>query len=94
MIRDPRSSLTETKSSRKDSNFPAEMPLIKSLGAANLQSPVKPRKFVALYHRNSKIRMRSDERDYCRTSLITAPDMLICQLENCLGECKMKPKGY
>ena len=33
--------------------------------------------------------MRSDERDYCRTSLITAPDVLIC-----LGECKMKPKGY
>ena len=94
LIRDPRSSLTETKSSRKESNFPAEMPLIKSVGAANLQSPVKPRKFVALYHRNTKIRMGSDERDYCRTSLITAPDVLICQLENCLGECKMKPKGY
>ena len=30
----------------------------------------------------------------CRTSLITVPDVLICQLENCLGECKMKPKGY
>ena len=30
----------------------------------------------------------------CRTSLITVPDVLICQLKNCLGECKMKPKGY
>ena len=39
----PRSSLTETKSSRKKSSFPAEMPLIKSVGAANGQSPVIPR---------------------------------------------------
>ena len=90
MIRDPRSSLTETKSSRKESSFPPEMPLIKSVGAANLQSPVIPRKFVALYHRNTKIRMRSDERDYCSISLITAPDVLICQVENCLCEFKMK----
>ena len=80
----PRSSLTETKSSRKESSFPAEMLLIKSVGVANRQSPPIPRTFVALYHRNTKIRM----------SLITAPDVLICQLENCLGECKMKPKGY
>ena len=60
---DPRSSLTETKSSRKKSSFPAEMPLIKSVGAANGQLPVIPREFVALYHRNTKIRMRSNERE-------------------------------
>ena len=40
---DPRSSLTETKSSRKKSSFPTEVPLIKSVGAANGQSPVIPR---------------------------------------------------
>ena len=39
MITDPRSSLTETKSSRKESSFSAEMPLIKLAEAANLQSP-------------------------------------------------------
>ena len=86
----PRSSLTETKSSRKESSFPAEMPLIKSVGFANRQSPPIPRKFVAVYHRNTKITVCSDERDYCRISLITAPDLLICQLENCLCECQMK----
>ena len=53
MITIPRLSLTETKSSRKESSFPAKMPLIKSV----------PRKFVALYHKNTKIRLRSDERD-------------------------------
>ena len=63
LLVDPRSSLTETKSSRKESSFPAEMPLIKSVGAANWQSPVIPREFVALYHRNTKIRMRSNERE-------------------------------
>ena len=63
MITDPRSSLAETKSSRKESIFPAEMTLIKSVGTANRQSPPTPRKFVALYHRNTKIRMRSDKRD-------------------------------
>ena len=61
MITDPRSSLTEELTSRKESSFPGEMPLIKSVGAANRQSPPIPRKFVALYHRNTKIRMRSDE---------------------------------
>ena len=60
---DPGSSLSETKSSRKESSFLAEMPLIKSEGAANRQSPLILRKFVVLYHRNTKIRMRSDERD-------------------------------
>ena len=39
------------KSSQKESSFLAEMPLI-------------PWKFVALYHRDTKIRMHSDERDY------------------------------
>ena len=60
---DPRLSLTETKSSRKKSSFPAEMPLIKPVGGANGQSPVIPREFVALYNRNTKIRMRSNERE-------------------------------
>ena len=41
MIMDPRSSLKETKSSRKESSFLAELPLIKSVGAANRQSPAK-----------------------------------------------------
>ena len=39
MIADPRWSLTETKSSRKESSFRAKMPLITLIGAANLQSP-------------------------------------------------------
>ena len=39
------------------------MTLIKSVGTANRQSPPIPRKFVALYHKNTKIRMRSDKRD-------------------------------
>ena len=59
MITDPRSSA----SSQKGSSFPAEMPPIKSVGAANQQSLPIPRKFVALYQRNTKIGMRSDERD-------------------------------
>ena len=50
------------KSSRMESIFVAEMPLIKSVGAAN-DTPVAviPRKFVALYHINT---------DYCYTSFI------------------------
>ena len=36
--------------SRKESSFPAAMSLIKSVGAANRQSPATPRKFVAMYH--------------------------------------------
>ena len=63
MITDPRSSLTESKSSRKESSYSVEVPLIKSGGAANRQSPTIPRKFVALYQRTTKLRMRSDERD-------------------------------
>ena len=35
MITDPHSSLTGMKSSQKESSSPAEMPLIKSVGAAN-----------------------------------------------------------
>ena len=61
---DPRSSLTEQNSSLEESSFLAKMPLLKSLGAAYWQSPVIPRKFVALYHRNNNIRMRFDEHDY------------------------------
>ena len=63
MIADPLSSLTETKSSRKESSFPAEMPLIKSVAEAYRQSPAMLRKFVALCHRNTKIEIRSDERN-------------------------------
>ena len=74
MITDPRSSLTEELTSRKESSFPGEMPLIKSVGAANRQSPPIPRKFVALYHRNTKIRMRSDELENQR-KLLGAHDM-------------------
>ena len=40
------------------------MTLIKSVVAADRQSPAIPRKFVPLYHRNTKIRMLFDERDY------------------------------
>ena len=63
MITNPRSSLTESKSSRKESSYSVEMPLIKSVEAANRQSPTIPRKFVALYHRTTKLRMRSVRRD-------------------------------
>ena len=52
-----------TYSSRKVSSFPAKMPPIKSVGAASRQSPLVPRELEALYHRNTKIRMRSDERE-------------------------------
>ena len=38
--------IKETKSSRKESSFPAEVPLIKLLGVANLQSPVIAGKFL------------------------------------------------
>ena len=55
-LRYPRSSLTETKSSRKESSFPAEMPLIKSVGLTNRQLlPVTPRKWVALYQRTPRL---------------------------------------
>ena len=63
MITDPPSSLTEAKTSRKESSFSGEMPLIKSVGATNRQSPPMPKKPMALYHRNTNIRMRSDERE-------------------------------
>ena len=65
MVTDPRSSLKETKLSRKESSRPAEMPLTKSVGAVNRKSQVAPntRKYVALYHRNTKIRMHCDQCD-------------------------------
>ena len=50
--------ITETKSSRKEPSFAAEVPLIKLIGAAYLQSPV-----IALVPQEHQIRMRSDERD-------------------------------
>ena len=55
---DPRSSLTETKSSRKESSFPAEMSLIKLLGTATLQL-----ENFCLVPQEHLIRMRSDECD-------------------------------
>ena len=56
MITDPRSSLTETaKSGRKESSFLAEMPPIKFIRAANLQSPVLVRKFQPECHRNTRL---------------------------------------
>ena len=42
---------------------PAEMPLIKFIGTANLQSLVITRKISALVPQEHQIRMRSDERD-------------------------------
>ena len=54
---------TTTKSSRKESSFLAAVPLIKLIGAANLQSPVIARKFLPWCHRTDQIRMRSDERE-------------------------------
>ena len=63
MITNPRSSLTESKSSRKESSYSVEMLLIKSVGAANRQSPTIPRKFVALYHRNTKLWILPVKRD-------------------------------
>ena len=59
MITDPRSSFMETKSSRKESSCLAEMPLTKLVGVANQQLPAIPRQFVALHHRNTKIRVCS-----------------------------------
>ena len=44
-----------------------EMPPIKSVEATNRQSPTIPRKFVALYHRTTKLRMRSDDRNKVTT---------------------------
>ena len=56
------SSLMETKSSRKESSFSTETPLIKLLGVANLQSLKKHcrSKIAALVPQEHQIRMRSD----------------------------------
>ena len=45
----------EDKIESKGVQVPAELPLIKSVGAANRQSPAKPRNFVALYHRRPRL---------------------------------------
>ena len=50
--------LMETKLRQKKSSFPAEMPLMKLMGAVNLQSPVIARKFP----QEHQIRMRFDKR--------------------------------
>ena len=47
--------VTETKSSRNESSFPAEVPPIKFIGAANFQSPVIARKFLPQWHRNTRL---------------------------------------
>ena len=58
------------KSSRKESIFPAEMPLKKSVGVAN-DTPIAviPWKFVGLCHRNT---------DYCDTSFIVDYSLASC----------------
>ena len=67
---DPCSSPVGMKSSQKESIFPAEMPLIKSVGAAN-DTPIAviPWKFVALYYTNT---------DYCCTSFIVDYSLASC----------------
>ena len=55
--------ITGTKSSRKESSFPAEVPLIKVIEAANLQSPVIARKISAFASQEHHIRKLSDERE-------------------------------
>ena len=55
IITDPRSSLTKTKSSQRESSFLGEMPLIKSVGLANRQFPATPRKSVALFQRTPRL---------------------------------------
>ena len=47
----------------KGVQFPGQDAPDKISGAANRQSGTIPRKFMALNHRNTKIGMRSDERD-------------------------------
>ena len=42
--------------SRKESSFPAEVPLIKFIRAANLHSPVTGRKFLPYCHRDNRLR--------------------------------------
>ena len=66
MNADPRSSLTEAKSSRKESSFPAEMHLIKLIEAANRQSPADSSKISTFVPQEYQIRMRSDERGNMR----------------------------
>ena len=75
MITDSRSLLTETKSSRKESSFPAEMPLIKSILVANRQSPVIARKFLPLCHRNTSL-------GCVLTNAIGRENLLKCQLDS------------
>ena len=55
MITVPHSSLTEMKLSQKESSFPAEMPLIKLIGAANQQSRIIAQKFLPLCNGNARI---------------------------------------
>ena len=69
--------VTETKSSRKESSFPDEEPLIKLIGAANFQSPVIARKISASVPQEHQIRMCSDERDKLHLEIITCNQSLM-----------------
>ena len=54
----------ETKSSRKEPSFPAEMPLIKLIGAAIKSAVARDSsKISAFVPQDHQIRMCSDERD-------------------------------
>ena len=57
--------IKETKSSGKESSFPAEVPLIKLIGAANLHAVARDcKKISALVPQEHQVRMRSDEREH------------------------------
>ena len=56
MITDPLSSLTGTRSNRKESSFLAKMPLLKSVEAANRQSPPISRKLWLCTTRTPRLR--------------------------------------
>ena len=57
--------ITEKKSSGKESSFPAEVPLIKLIGAANLHAVARDcKKISALVPQEHQVRMRSDEREH------------------------------
>ena len=57
-------SLTETKLSREGSSFPAEMPLIKSIGVANSAVTSDSSKISAFMPQEHQITMHSDKCKY------------------------------
>ena len=57
--------ITEKKSSGKESSFPAEVPLIKLIGAANLHAVARDyMKISALVPQEHQIRIPSHEREH------------------------------